>query len=396
VLINKTTAVLDIGTSKVALTIGSRGSNGEVAVLGYGACPYPGFRDGLWMDARALPEAIRTAKAEAEKQAKKKVRDLYVGIPGEFINLYFREAKTQPQGKGGKIHADDLKRVLQNAADFPVSKEYQPLYRIPVAYTLDGNLLRTSPVGMSGKELGCYVSLIMGDIGFMDSMEQQLGDLGLGVIDYLPAPTAEGAWVARAMPSGDADTIVVVDSGHFSTDVVVVQGSYAVFHKSLNVGGHHFTSDLSQVLGLSMEQADVVKRRCSVGMSVPMGDNVTLGGETDAFQVDMDLAQQVMEARMEDTADRVTAALASFDVEPDSHVQLYMTGDGYTKVRGAREFFSQRMGLTVRVFSPKSPVLTAANAVTSEALLMQVLSPNGSGQKGTFLQNIVQNFKDFF
>ena len=42
-------AVMELGTSKIVVLIGSRGLNNSITVDGIGVCDYDGFADGEWI-----------------------------------------------------------------------------------------------------------------------------------------------------------------------------------------------------------------------------------------------------------------------------------------------------------------------------------------------------------
>lgn len=77
-------AVLDIGSSSVRIVVGKRGINGTFNILGTGESEYSGYVDGEFLDTNELASAINLAKANAETNSGLEIRDLFVGVPGEF------------------------------------------------------------------------------------------------------------------------------------------------------------------------------------------------------------------------------------------------------------------------------------------------------------------------
>ncbi|MDE7464077.1 MAG: hypothetical protein K2M48_03515, partial [Clostridiales bacterium] len=70
---NKSVAIIDFGTSKIKVLIGSRGINDTVNIDGIGICDYAGFVGGEWLDAEGLGEAVAQAVATAESSARLKI-----------------------------------------------------------------------------------------------------------------------------------------------------------------------------------------------------------------------------------------------------------------------------------------------------------------------------------
>ena len=52
-------AVMELGTSKIVVLIGSRGLNNSITVDGIGVCDYDGFADGEWI----APEKLGDRKS---------------------------------------------------------------------------------------------------------------------------------------------------------------------------------------------------------------------------------------------------------------------------------------------------------------------------------------------
>ncbi len=171
-----------------------------------------------------------------------------------------------------------------------------------------------------------YLSLIAADGVFMESIEEILGEMGVGVLDFVAAPLSTGRMVAESVP-GD-HTVIVIDSGYFTTDLIVMQNNCVLHHEIIEVGGGHITSDLSVALDLTMYEAELVKRRNPVGMITGGGtDRMTMDGER-KLSVRMDDVRAVMERRIEELAERVEKSIAKLGLDIGKHTQVFLTGGG--------------------------------------------------------------------
>ena len=103
------------------------------------------------------------------------------------------------------------------------------------------------PAGQMCSEVTAYLSCISADGLFMESIEELLGEMGLGVVEYVAAPLSTGRMVAESVPPDH--TVIVIDSGYFTSDLIVIRNGSVLHHENIELGGGHITSDLAVELG---------------------------------------------------------------------------------------------------------------------------------------------------
>ena len=81
------TAAIEFGTSKVMCVIGREKSVGRFEVLGAGEAKYEGIKNGRWRKSSNVEESVAKALAFAERKAKKRVREAFIGVPGGFCKV---------------------------------------------------------------------------------------------------------------------------------------------------------------------------------------------------------------------------------------------------------------------------------------------------------------------
>ena len=391
---NTTIAAMDFGTSKIACVIGSM-QEGAPHPTGLGMAAYAGFRDSHWLDEDAMPDRVLEAVEAAQTQAGIRCKQFYVGIPGEFTRVYFRRSELTPSGTDGTVTQEDLDKLRAMATDFAALDEHRVVRIRPVAWRLDGRLLSAPPLGEKGNTLAGFVSIVTADGSFIRSVEALMACVELEVVGFVPSIVALGALAAPAdgMTSGKEEerTSVVIDCGHFSTDIIVSQYGQVVDHKNIAEGGFHLTQDLAQVMRLSETEAEAAKKRCAVGIQ-PSGNGLLnlISGET-SITIDARLAQEVLEARIDDIAARVKKELERFHVLLGDSIYVVLAGSGLGQVRGAKEYISQKLGSTVRNISQSVSQVSSPSMVTAVAILRLALAGRqGETPKGLqgFLRGI--------
>ncbi|MGI6316094.1 MAG: cell division FtsA domain-containing protein [Christensenellales bacterium] len=375
---NSTVVAIDFGTSKIAATVG-RLVNGSHEITGEAVVPYAGFRGAQWLEPDLLTTQVGTAFEEAVKNAGVKKKDVFVGIPGEFTRVYFRKAQVVPSGPDMTVTEEDLFHLTRMASDFTGVKDHVVVRNRTVAWQLDDLLTAQRPVGQSGESLTVFVSIVTAENVFIQMVESIAQQLGLTVVGFIPSIVALGAWIdlTEVYEDGTPEdrTTLIVDGGHFSTDVMILQFGQIVYHRSIAAGGYHLTSDIAQVMKLSAEEAEAAKRHCGVG--VPMSGNgmVELVVNETSLTIDARLAQEIMEARLDDIVARVVRETQRFGLTLDRDVRVILAGAGLGAVRGVKEFFSGRLGITVRNISQTDasvpPELVTVNALLRTAAISQ-------------------------
>ena len=79
----RSAAVLDVRSADVTVVVGQRGVNNTFVIQGMYTQPYKGYADAEFFDTQDLQEAVFAALDEASAEAGVRIRELYVGVPGE-------------------------------------------------------------------------------------------------------------------------------------------------------------------------------------------------------------------------------------------------------------------------------------------------------------------------
>ncbi|MCI6039312.1 MAG: hypothetical protein MR742_02195, partial [Clostridiales bacterium] len=93
-----TIAAIDFGTCKIVTLVAETSGTQRCDIVGAGIAAYDGFLDGEWNNTVMLNEAIQKSITEAESQSKRKIREINVGVPGEFTRVYAVETSVTIQG----------------------------------------------------------------------------------------------------------------------------------------------------------------------------------------------------------------------------------------------------------------------------------------------------------
>lgn len=80
-------AAIEFGTSKITTLIAENSGYNRCDIIGSGTVPYAGYTGGVWNEPERLREAVEASIHAAEVEAKRSVKEIYVGVPCENIHV---------------------------------------------------------------------------------------------------------------------------------------------------------------------------------------------------------------------------------------------------------------------------------------------------------------------
>ncbi len=342
-----TIAAIDFGTSKIVTLIAETSGTQRCDIIGAGIAMYDGFMDGEWNNAPLLNESVGKSIAEAEQQAKRKIREINVGVPGEFSRVYAVETTVTIQGADPRVTPRHVEKIFANA-----DKQLSPVrgvvvHRSPAWFMVDGGKKTLEPVGMKGTELKALVSFVVADTFFLDDVMARLRDMNITVSGFFSASTGEA--MLYLLEEDRDRTAVLIDIGYLCTDIMAVEGDAVIFQKTLPVGGGHIAADLAEGLSIPLPAAEQIKRDYVYGLSTITQNYAVSSGDglkTDNFTQEQVAA--VLEPRVDELAEMVKNCIEESGVKLGNWSALYLTGGGLSLNRGGRDYLAGKLDRPVR------------------------------------------------
>lgn len=393
-------AAIDFGTSKIVTIMAESGDYRRCSILGSGTAAYDGFSDdGRWNTPDKLNDAIKSAIKQLENEAHRPVTDIYVGVPGECVRVYIREAELST-GPEGRVTLDDAGDILEKVVAQLNANQGSVLSYSPAYYQVDEGEPTMTPVGMRGRTLSAKVSVITASLDFMDDVELRLRDMGIKVNGFMAPAMGEAVLL---MPPEERDrTVAMVDVGYLHTELMVMQGDALVDYRVIPVGGGHIAADLAYGLEIPFKTAEAVKRAFEFDGT---GD-IELGGNEGAQRFGRAFTTEIIGARVDELSDMVRDALESTAIKPDPNSPLYLTGGGISMLRGGREHMAKALNRNIKIPSARAGKLNSPPYASALGLIDMVFDKidmqNGDTSSGLMdklldiIYNIGQKLKKLF
>ncbi len=368
----KSVAVLDVGSSAVTVLIGERGVNNTFVFKGVHTEKYEGFADACFFDAKDLQRAVCKSIAEAERSCGDTVKELYVGVPGEFCKVVTRRYTISFQSKRKVTNADLSALYEQGLTEVP--QGYSLIRQAAVYYTTSDNRRSIDPVGMISDSLEGYLSYFLADEhGFLEIFRNMLSEYGIRKTVFLPLSLAEALYL---IPSEKRDeNAILLDIGYMSMTFSVVCGNGIVYQSACSAGGGHVAA---QVYG---EGEDGIPFRVLEAMMAKVNLSSKDAGDSVIEYIDKDslytFPVQELKERIKGGLDLICEVInkclelygdRSIDYKP-----VLLTGGGITGIRGAREHLSARLNKVVEIVAPNLPYYNKAAQSSLLSLLDMAL-----------------------
>lgn len=371
-----TISVIDFGTSKIVALIAEVSGRQRCDIIGAGTTPYDGYANSRWNNGPQVNEAISTAIATAEEQARASVKGIYAGVPGQFSKVYSFEVKVDLQGADPHVTGRDI-NALFALADEQVQKiPGTPIHRSPAWFAVDDGKKTLEPLNQHGNELRALISYVIADRFFIEDVTQRLLAIGKTASGFFSTLIGESMLF---ISETDRDrTSILIDVGYLNTDIMAVEGDAITYHKNLPLGGGHIAADLAYGLEIPLESAEQIKRGYEFGLGSTKNsfDVLLSNGVTQTFTREQ--VAKILEPRVEEICDEIVSAIKESGVRLGNWSPVYLTGGGLAINKGGREYLSEKLERPVRELPRKAVKLSSAIYSSSLGLLDLIIDTRNS------------------
>lgn len=367
-----TVAAIDFGTSKIVTLIADNSGNLRCDIVGAGIAAYDGYMSDGWNNPAQVNERIQASIADAERQCKRRIRDVNIGVPASFTRAYSTEVTVELKGTDPRVTPADVKQAFRAAEEKIGAVNGIKVHATPAWFVIDNGKKTLEPVGKSGRELKAMISFVFADHFFVDDVTLRLGDMGYVVAGVFATAPGE---MMLFLPEEERDhTAVLIDIGYLTTDVMIAEGDALVYLETIDIGGGNIAADLAYGLECTLDQAEERVKRLFVYGVESAGETYDLppvDGQPGRSFTRAEVTR-IIEPRIEEIADEIKAAIKRSGVKLGNWSSYYMTGGGLSFNRGGFKFLGQKLGQTVKE-TPKRTAKLNSHAYSSALGLMDLI-----------------------
>ena len=369
-MMKKATAVVDFGTSKVLVLLAEESAYQKVTITSAGMAQYDGFMNGEWNAPGEVSDAIASALEAAENKVGTHIREVYVGVPGEFVRVYVIESSVALQGADPKVTSADVEKLQRQATEMLDRPTGVIIHRSPAWFKVDGGQKTLEPVDLKGSTLEGMIGFVLADQFFINDVTERLKELGVEVKGFFSTSVGEAM---QMIPFEERDhTAVLVDVGYLSTEVMAVEGDALIWQKVLPVGGAHITLDLTYGLEKPFEMCEKIKR--SYTFNAPKNTQIEVQGENGQMEsFSGEQVSMIVDARVDEMLEMIDEAIGKSGIRLGNWSNVYFTGGGLMPMAGARVYAAGKLSRNVREAAAKTVKLKPAQIYASGSGLLELV-----------------------
>lgn len=163
---------------------------------------------------------------------------------------------------------------------------------------------------------------------------------GLGLISL----ETESFALARSLVGKDKSVVVLVDIGAVNTDISVIENAIPLLNRSLGIGGLEITKEITNVMKVSLEQAEQFKRDLA-------GNSELLGAEG---------LPEIIQRPVQTMIDEVEYTINFYLEQPDNKdkkIERIVLSGGTANLFNLPKFFSEQLGIRSFIGNPWARVI---------------------------------------
>ncbi len=378
---------LDIGTTKICVTVGRRCHNGKIEILGIGKADSAGVTRGVVSNIQKTVQGIVQAVETATSQSNVDIKIANVGIAGQHIkSLQHRGILTRKE-LNTEIQRKDIDKLVEDMHKLLMPPGEEIIHVLPQEFTVDNEPGIKDPIGMAGVRLEANFHIISGHVSAVKNILKCVNQAGLETQELILEPLASSESVLSDEEKEAG--VVLVDIGGGTTDLAIFHEGIIRHTAVIPFGGNSVTEDIREGCSVMRNQAELLKTRFGSALADENKENEIIcvpglrGREPKEISV-KNLAF-VIQARMEEIIEHVYYEIKSSGYEKKLIAGIVITGGG-AQLKHLPQLVEYVTGLDSRVGYPNEHI--AKNEVLPKNVYDELKSPMYATSIGLLIKGI--------
>jgi len=377
---------LDIGTTKICVTVGRRHGSQKIEILGVGTAESSGVNRGVVSNIHKTVSSIEEAVEQAEGQSNVDIKVVHVGVAGQHIkSIQHRGILTK--NDDDTINHLDIERLIADMYKLVLPPGEEIVHVLPQEFTIDNEPGITEPVGMAGRRVEANFHIISGRVADIRNIKRCVDNARLDISSMLLEPIASSEAVLDEEEKSAG--VALVDIGGGTTDLAIFHEGIIRHTAVIPLGGNIVTEDIRQGCAVLRNQAELLKVRFGSALADENKDNEVIcvpgirGREHKEISV-KNLAY-IIQARMEEIIEHVDYELKSSGYHDKLIAGIVITGGG-SQLQHLVQLVEYTTGIACRVGYPNE-YLVKTDAINKQTF-EEMKSPKYATSVGLLIKGI--------
>lgn len=320
---------LDIGTTKICVTVGRRKGKNKIEVLGVGKAESSGVSRGVVANIQKTVTSIMQAVEEAGAQSNVDIKVVNVGIAGQHIkSIQHRGILTRKDDS--EISRLDIERLIEDMYKLVLPPGEEIIHVLPQEFTIDNEPRIADPIGIAGRRIEANFHIISGHVNAVKNIKKCIDNSNLEVQELILEPLASSEAV---LDEADKDAgVVLVDIGGGTTDLAIFHEGIIRHTAVIPLGGNIVTEDIKQGCSVLRNQAELLKVRFGSALADENKENevICVPGlrNREPKEISVKNLAYIIQARMEEIIENVYYEIKSSGYENKLIAGIVITGGG--------------------------------------------------------------------
>ncbi len=397
---------IDIGASKSSLIVGEVNSFNQIEVICSTSTKSNGIQKGKIINESALAETIRKIVGDAEKEMDIKINSAYITIPGKYAKIIQNSVTKECKDKYSGISTRDVLTALLAAKAVEIPEGSQIIDIVTNDFVLDDGKEVKNPVGSFATSFTLDCQIILGDEDYLKILRNVFKKANVEIDGYVPITLAEKNLMLEE--SEQKDSIMLLDIGAQHTDIGVFFGEKIVYTNSIDVGGDNITNDIAIVLGITIEEAEKLKKQYSLALRSYIDNDtevvlITAKEGTNKVIKSSEIVE-IIEARVEQIFDLINKDITNQGIKSEINTVI-LTGQGILNISKSDMVGKIALNIPVKISTGKISGLIKPAYATAYGLVRYIaarpfsknISSSVDKEKDeSFFKQLIYKIKEFF
>ncbi|MBD1429691.1 MULTISPECIES: cell division protein FtsA [Sphingobacterium] len=377
---------LDIGTTKICVTVGRRSGTNKIELLGVGKAESAGVNRGVVANIQKTVFSIREAVSLAEGQSNVDIKVVNVGIAGQHIkSIQHRGILTK--NDDDEINRMDVERLISDMYKLVLPPGEEIIHVLPQEFTIDNEPGIKEPIGMAGRRMEANFHIISGRVTDIKNIKKCVdnSDLEVSSLVLEPLASSEAVLDEEEKMAG----VVLVDIGGGTTDVAIFHEGIIRHTAVIPLGGNIVTEDIRQGCAVLRNQAEQLKVRYGSALADENKENevICVPGirGRDSKEISVKNLAYIIQARMEEIIEHVYYEIKSSGYEDKLIAGIVITGGG-AQLKHLVQLVEYITGIDCRIGYPNEYL--AKTDMLNKQTLEEMKSPMYATSIGLLIKGI--------